>query len=64
MSITNAALSGLRAASTDLQVTGNNVANAGTFGFKQSRVLLITFSLVLKVVVLVRRHHVDLTKPS
>lgn len=34
----NAALSGLRAASTDLQVTGNNIANASTIGFKESRV--------------------------
>lgn len=31
------ALSGLDAASTDLQVTGNNIANAATTGFKQSR---------------------------
>ncbi len=31
------ALSGLNAASTDLQVIGNNVANASTTGFKQSR---------------------------
>lgn len=37
MSISNIALSGLRAASSDLQVTGNNIANAGTFGFKESR---------------------------
>ncbi|HSG61965.1 MAG TPA: flagellar hook-basal body complex protein [Pseudomonadales bacterium] len=34
----NAALSGLRAASTDLKVTGNNIANASTTGFKYSRV--------------------------
>ncbi len=34
----NAALSGLRAASTDLKVTGNNIANASTTGFKSSRV--------------------------
>jgi flagellar hook protein FlgE len=33
----NAALSGIRAANTDLQVTGNNIANAGTIGFKSSR---------------------------
>jgi len=33
----NIALSGLRAASTDLEVTGNNIANASTVGFKQSR---------------------------
>jgi flagellar hook protein FlgE len=33
----NAALSGLRAAGTDLNVTGNNIANAGTIGFKSSR---------------------------
>ncbi|WP_455203194.1 flagellar hook protein FlgE [Kaarinaea lacus] len=31
------ALSGLNAASTDLKVTGNNIANAGTTGFKESR---------------------------
>ncbi len=31
------ALSGLNAASADLRVTGNNVANAGTVGFKESR---------------------------
>ncbi len=31
------ALSGLNAAQTDLQVTGNNIANAATNGFKQSR---------------------------
>jgi flagellar hook protein FlgE len=33
----NIALSGLRAATSDLNVTGNNIANAGTAGFKQSR---------------------------
>lgn len=31
------ALSGLNAASADLRVTGNNVANSGTTGFKESR---------------------------
>ncbi|MES9992976.1 MAG: flagellar hook protein FlgE [Candidatus Thiodiazotropha sp.] len=31
------ALSGLDAASTDLEVTGHNVANASTIGFKESR---------------------------
>ncbi|MCB1830986.1 MAG: flagellar hook protein FlgE [Chromatiaceae bacterium] len=31
------ALSGLDAASTDLQVTGHNIANSATAGFKQSR---------------------------
>src|SRR3989304_3662859 len=31
------AISGLRAAMTDLNVIGNNVANAGTSGFKKSR---------------------------
>ena len=31
------ALSGLNAASTDLQVTSNNIANANTVGFKSSR---------------------------
>nr|WP_207168569.1 flagellar hook protein FlgE [Thiocystis violacea] len=30
-------LSGLNAASADLQVTGNNIANTGTVGFKESR---------------------------
>src|SRR5690606_5169382 len=33
----NIGLSGLRAANNDLNVTGNNIANAGTVGFKQSR---------------------------
>lgn len=33
----NTALSGIRAANSDLQVTGNNVANASTTGFKSSR---------------------------
>jgi len=33
----NIALSGLRASSTDLEVTGNNIANASTVGFKRSR---------------------------
>lgn len=33
----NIGLSGLRAAAKDLNVTGNNIANAGTVGFKQSR---------------------------
>jgi flagellar hook protein FlgE len=33
----NIALSGLNAASSDLKVTGNNIANASTVGFKQSR---------------------------
>jgi flagellar hook protein FlgE len=33
----NIGLSGLRAASKDLNVTGNNISNAGTVGFKQSR---------------------------
>ena len=34
----NTAVSGLRSASADLDVTGNNVANANTVGFKKSRV--------------------------
>ncbi len=33
----NTALSGLSAASADLQITGNNIANASTVGFKASR---------------------------
>ena len=33
----NVALSGMRAASSDLQITGNNIANASTTGFKASR---------------------------
>lgn len=33
----NIALSGLNAAQKDLDVTGNNIANASTIGFKQSR---------------------------
>ena len=36
MSTFQTALSGLQAASTDLQVMGNNIANASTVGFKQS----------------------------
>ncbi|MDX1335119.1 MAG: flagellar basal body protein, partial [Gammaproteobacteria bacterium] len=31
------ALSGLNAAATDLSVTGNNIANSSTVGFKESR---------------------------
>lgn len=34
----NIALSGIRAANNDLRVTGNNIANASTTGFKESRV--------------------------
>src|SRR6202789_3992957 len=37
MSAFNIALSGLTAASTDLDVVSNNVANADTIGFKSSR---------------------------
>ena len=33
----NIGLSGIRAASTDLEVTGNNIANASTTGFKITR---------------------------
>ena len=33
----NIALSGLNAASKDLEVTANNIANTGTTGFKGSR---------------------------
>lgn len=33
----NTALSGLSAASSDLRITGNNIANASTVGFKASR---------------------------
>ncbi|MBE0507891.1 MAG: flagellar hook-basal body complex protein, partial [Marinospirillum sp.] len=33
----NIGLSGLRAAQMDLSITGNNIANASTVGFKQSR---------------------------
>ncbi|TQV84133.1 flagellar hook-basal body complex protein [Exilibacterium tricleocarpae] len=33
----NTALSGIRAASSDLRITGNNIANASTTGFKASR---------------------------
>ena len=36
MSTFQTALSGLKAASTDLQVMGNNIANANTVGFKES----------------------------
>ncbi len=34
----NTALTGIRAANTDLEVSGNNIANASTVGFKESRV--------------------------
>ncbi len=34
----NIALTGLRASNIDLEVTGNNIANASTTGFKESRV--------------------------
>ena len=37
MSVQNTAMTGLKAAAIDLQVTGNNIANSGTYGFKQSR---------------------------
>lgn len=33
----NIGLSGIRAANTDLSITGNNIANASTVGFKSSR---------------------------
>ena len=33
----NIALTGIRAAAVDLEVTGNNIANASTVGFKESR---------------------------
>lgn len=33
----NIALSGIRAANSDLRMTGNNIANASTSGFKESR---------------------------
>jgi len=33
----NVALSGLRASATELEITGNNIANASTVGFKLSR---------------------------
>ena len=33
----NTALSGMSAASSDLRITGNNIANASTVGFKASR---------------------------
>ncbi|MCW5588687.1 MAG: flagellar hook protein FlgE [Legionellales bacterium] len=38
MSINTTAISGLRAATTQLEYTGNNIANASTYGFKQSYV--------------------------
>lgn len=37
MSGFNTAVNGLKAATTDLDVTGNNIANASTVGFKSSR---------------------------
>ncbi|WP_315981303.1 flagellar hook-basal body complex protein [Aliamphritea spongicola] len=33
----NTAVTGLKAATTDLDVTGNNIANSSTIGFKSSR---------------------------
>ena len=33
----NTALSGLKAASSDLKITGNNISNASTVGFKEAR---------------------------
>ena len=33
----NIGLSGIKAASSDLNITGNNIANASTVGFKHSR---------------------------
>ncbi len=33
----NTALSGIRASNSDLSITGNNIANASTVGFKGSR---------------------------
>jgi len=33
----NTALSGIRAANNDLRITGNNIANASTTGYKLSR---------------------------
>lgn len=33
----NAALSGIQASSSELNIVGNNIANSGTVGFKQSR---------------------------
>src|SRR5690554_2045095 len=33
----NIGLSGIRAASSDLSITGNNIANASTVGFKSAR---------------------------
>jgi len=33
----NTALSGLKAAANDLKITGSNIANASTVGYKQSR---------------------------
>lgn len=35
----NAALSGLKASSSQLKVVGNNISNAGTIGFRRSRTL-------------------------
>jgi flagellar hook protein FlgE len=37
MSIANIGLTGLKSSTIDLEVTGNNVANANTVGYKQSR---------------------------
>ena len=40
------ALSGLNAASADLNVTANNIANANTTGFKASRAEFAVFDLL------------------
>ncbi len=38
------ALSGLSAAQLDLNTTSNNIANANTFGFKESRAEFVMFT--------------------
>ena len=40
MSIQNTAITGLKAAATDLQVSGNNIANVNTEGYVRERTIL------------------------
>jgi flagellar hook protein FlgE len=46
MSGFNTAVNGLKAATTDLDVTGNNIANSSTVGFKSSERNLVIYMLL------------------